>query len=245
MNLIIIRKNKNSTTSSGNDLLRFAISSEPIASVVLDGLSKSLCWSRNSNTVMAVPKVWSIETNTATSKMIPYTENVPICSELLRKAKRDPWLVISNGRFATQVDSEFFYKVLAAIQADIVAVNIEPELLAHREKVRLTPEGRLAGFRRLYTDSAEPAPFPADWPHYIFVKNSAIDRLAPDGALPRSFSAFLKSCRSKALALHAINMGGTVLDLETEHGLLNFCQARLCGIRKSTPASSKQGQNSN
>ena len=227
MNLIVIHKNKNSTTSSGNDLLRFAISSEPVAGVVLDGLSKHLCLDGDANATVAIPERWSNKTRAATPKTIAYTKNVPICSELLRKTKRNSWLIISNGRFATHVDGELLYKVLAGIQADVVAVNVEPELLGKQEKVRLAAQGKVAGFRRLYSDSAEPAPVPADWPHHIFVKTNVLDQALADRALPQSFSDFIKKCRSNALTLQAISVGGTVLDLETEQGLLSFLAARL------------------
>ena len=222
MNLIIIRKNKNSTAGGGNDLLRFAISSEPIGDVILDVLSKHLCLDGDTNAVVAIPERWSIEIRAATPKMIAYTKNVSICSELLRKTRRNSWLIVSNGRFVTQINSEFLYKVLAGIQADVVAVNVEPELLGKRDKVRLTAQGKVAGFRRLYSDSAEPAPVPTDWPHHIFVKTNVLDRVFVDQTLPQSFFALLKRCRSNALTLRAISVGGTVLDLETEQGLLSF-----------------------
>lgn len=227
MNLIIIHKNRNSAASDGNDLLRFAISSEPLTSVVLDGLSKNLCLDGDTNATVVIPERWSIETRAATPNTIPYTKNVPICSELLRKTRRTSWLIVSNGRFVTQINSEFLYKVLDGIQADVVVVNVEPELLGKREKVRLTAQDKVAGFRRLYSDSAEPAPVPADWPHHIFVKTDVLDQVFVDQALLQCFSDFIKRCRSNALTLRAISVGGTVLDLETEQGLLSFLAARL------------------
>jgi lipopolysaccharide/colanic/teichoic acid biosynthesis glycosyltransferase len=233
MNLIIIRKNKNSAGSNGDSLLRFAISSEPIAGVVFDGLGKYLCLNGDRKAVIAFPKKWSIETNTDVPKVISYTGKVPICSELVRKSKRNPWLIVSNGRFATQIDSQLLHKTLVAIHADIVAVNVEPDLLGGREKVRLTAQGKVAGFQRLYSDLAEPAPLPTDWPHHIFIKTDVLEYLAPDRTLPHSFPVLLKRCRSDALKLCAINIGGTALDLETEEGLLGFCQTKLSRIHNS------------
>ena len=233
MNLIIIRKNKNSAGSNGNDLLHFAVSSEPVAGAVFDGLSKNLCLNGDKQAVIAFPKKWSIETNTDVPKVISYTGKVPICSELIRKSKRNPWLIVTNGRFATQIDSKLLHKTLAGIHADIVAVNVEPELLGGREKVRLTAQGKVAGFQRLYSDLAEPAPVPTDWPHHIFVKTDVLEQVTPDRTLPQSFSALLKRCRSDALRLCAINIGGIALDLETEEGMLSFCQAKLSKIQNS------------
>jgi lipopolysaccharide/colanic/teichoic acid biosynthesis glycosyltransferase len=226
MNLIIIHKNNNFANSNGNNLLRFAISSEPIADVVLNGLSKCVCWGRNSSTIIGIPKEWRIETRAAIPETITYTKNAPICSEHLRKTKWNSWLIVSNGRFATQIDSELLHKTLAGIQADVVAVNVEPQLLGKREKMRVTVQGKLAGFRRLYSDSTEPAPVPADWPHHLFLKANVLDKVMADGTLPQSFSTILKRCRSDELILRAISVGGIVLDLETEQGLLSFLATR-------------------
>jgi lipopolysaccharide/colanic/teichoic acid biosynthesis glycosyltransferase len=233
MNLIIIRKNKNSTGNNGNDLLHFALSSELIGNVFLVGLSKNLRLNGNTDAVVAVPEKWSIETNTDMPKLVSYTEKVPLCSEFIRKSKRNPWLIVSNGRFATQIDSELLLETLKGLQADIVAVNTEPELLGGREKVRLTAQGKVAGFQRLYSDLVEPAPLPTDWPHHIFIKTNVLEQVTPDFTLPQSFSALLKRCRSNALKVCAINIGGVALDLETEDGLLGFCQTKLSEIRNS------------
>lgn len=245
MNLIVIHRNKNSETGNGKNLLRFAISSEPITDILLDGLNRSSNWSHNKagilrslvkrhpfNVVCAVPEKWSIKPNslpgTTSPKIIPYAENIPISPELRKEINRkgipNSWFVISNGRFATQVNSELIEKVLAGFEADIVTVNVEPELLGKREKFRLTAQGEVAGFRRLYSDSAEFAPVPADWPHHIIVKTNVLDRILTDYALPLSFHDFMEKCRSKELTLCTLNLGGTVLDLETKNGLLNFCR---------------------
>ena len=226
MNLIIIRKNKNSATSGDNGLLRFAVSSRILAGVVLDGLSKSLRLDGDKNVVVAIPKKWNIENCAATPEMIPYTENVTVCSEFFSKTNQTSWFIISNGRFATEIDCELLHKALAFIRADVVAVNVEPELLGKREKVRLTSRGRMAGFRRLYSDSAEPAPVPDDWPHHIFINTDAFQQVLADRDLPHSFSTFLKRCRSNALTVRAISVGGSVLDLETEQDLITFLADR-------------------
>jgi lipopolysaccharide/colanic/teichoic acid biosynthesis glycosyltransferase len=252
MKLIIIHKDKNSATGSGDNLLRFAISSEPIAGVILDGLSTGLYRPRSirrptamlrawgCETVCAIPERWSIEPSITRLKIITYAENVPVCSEFRRKAscglrrtKQDPWLVVSNGRFATQINSELLGRVLAGIQADVVAVNVEPEVLGKREKIRLATQGKVTGFRRFYFDSAEPAPVPTDWPHHIFVKTNVLDQVLADRALPQSFAALLERCQSNGLTLRAVNVGGAVLDLGTESGLLNFCRTRLLEIQNS------------
>ena len=232
MKIIIIHRNDRSVLGSGRELLRFAISSRPIAGVILDGLSGSLSWGRSTKLVFAVPQEWSVEPPVNGQRILPYAENVPVCSELLREIKRHLWFVVSNGRFATQTNNELLDKTLSDIRSDIVAVNIGPELLAGREKVRLTAQGGVAGICRLYSDSAQPSPSPADWPHLLFIKTDVLDQLLPDRTLPQSFSDFLKRCRPKNLTFRAIRLAGDVLDLETEDGLLGFCRMAV-GFRKS------------
>jgi len=168
--------------------------------------------------------------------IIPYVENVLIRPELVSRAKREPtlnsWFVVSNGQFAAQTNSTLLEKILASIQADVVAVSVESELLGEKEKVRLTSHGVVAGLRRLYSDSAELTLVSDDWPHHLFIRTNIIDRLLVDGALCSSFSVFVERCRSNSLMLHAINVGGNVLDLETEIGLLSLIRTELGRARK-------------
>jgi len=245
-------------------MMQFALTNEPIAGIVLDGLSRSLCWKsskssvlpffvkcRPVNIIFAIPEKWEIALNAlrqqekilrqpffdAKDNIICYSENVQITSELMnrieRKSSPESWLAISNGRFATRINNELVGNILTDIRADIVAVNAEPALLSKREKTRLTIEGNIAGFRRLYSDTAEFVTNPNDWPHHLFIKAHAFKKLFTDNTLPISFSALIEKCRSNALILRAVNIGGTVLDLDTEGELLEFCKIMLAKFGKS------------
>ena len=229
-NLIIIRTEKSSIEGKSNGLLRFAVSSRLIGEVYLDGLSKYLSLEADNETVVAVPEEFKMAKRTAT---IAYRNNFEFSSELLTKIKRNPWLIVSNGRFATQLDLESIYKVLDGVREGVIAVNVEPELLGREERVRLTAQGNVAGFRRLYADSAQPAPVLVDWPHHIFIGTDVLDKVAPDGNLPHDFSTLLKRCESDGIKFCVINVGGLVLDLETLDGLLTFCKITLSKIRDS------------
>ncbi len=262
MNLIIIHKDGPPVADadgSGDNLLRFALASEPIAGVILDGLSRCLpplsrgqayhCnsrgWGHSRKIVCAIPEEWNIESRKPKLKKISYAENVPIRPQFLRKAKRSSWFVVSNGRFATQIDSWLLNKLLAKIQADVVAVNVAPVLLGKREKMRLTAQGKVAGFRRLYCDSAELAPVSTDWPHHLFVRTNVLEKVLAGCALPQSFSTLLERAFSNAVRLRAIKVGGVVLDLETQDGLLNFCRAGISKIQPLPATSRGVVQNAN
>jgi lipopolysaccharide/colanic/teichoic acid biosynthesis glycosyltransferase len=258
MNLILLHRN--SADSSGESLLHFALTSEPVAGVVLDGLHKNVRIWRDSvlqlsakrspgKTICAIPEEWEIEPfksryesqipkqslYRAKPGVIRYRDKISVPSERLRKTERkgslNQWFVVSSGRFATNINADFFNKVLEGVKADIVAFNAEPGLLGQREKVRLTTEGKVAGFCRAYSDSAKFTFVSAQWPHHLFIKTDILDRVLVDGALPLSFSALSDICRLKGIILRAVNLGGTVLDLNTEDGLLNFCDTMLSKIR--------------
>ena len=251
MRLIVIHRNNPSKTQANNNtdnLLRFALASEPITDVILNGLSKSLSCNRsripalrffskrlNSQVVFAIPQEWDIETQRTTFQIKSYKENLPICFDLSKKSwwnrTANLWFVISNGRFATQINGELLQKVLTNVGADVIAVNVQPDLLSKRERLRLTAQSNVAGFRRVYSDSTGFAPVSADWPHHLFIKTNVLDKLIADGFLPQSFTTLLEKCRSNASTLYTINVGGTVLDLETEDGLLMFCGTELSKTR--------------
>jgi len=258
--MILIHRNP--ADSNGESLLRFALTSEPVAGVFLDGLCKhgdvkkdsisGLSAKRSPGKIFyAIPEEWEIEPfksrhknqmprqslHNAKPGVIRYKDNITVPSEHLSRTEREgglnQWFVVSNGRFATHLNADFLNKVLDGVKADIVAVNAEPGLLGQREKVRLTTEGKVAGFCRTYSDSAEFTFIPAEWPHHLFIKTDILNRVLVDGALPLSFSALSDICRSKEIILRAVNLGGIVLDLETEDGLLSFCDTMLSDIQDS------------
>ena len=109
------------------------------------------------------------------------------------------WFIVTNGQYAAQTNHVLLGKILASIQADVVAVDVKSELLGEKEKVRLTNHDIVAGLRRLYSDSAELTLVSKDWPHYLFIRTNVIDRVLVDGTLLSSFSALVERCRSKGL----------------------------------------------
>ena len=220
MRLIVIHKNCNSAPGTNSGLLRFGVSNEPIASVIFDGLSKNLRLKSDKNVMVAIPERWDAKSCVTSPKVGHYNRHIQLSYEDIQRTKRNSWFVVSNGHFSTKIKSELLDKVLASVQADVIRVNVEPGLLAYREKVRLTAQGKVAGFRRLYSDAIEPAPFPTDWPHHVFIKTNVLDQILAERTLPQSFSSFISRCRSSALTLQSISVGGTVLDLDTEEGLL-------------------------
>lgn len=225
--LIIIHKPKDLSPSNGGSLLRFAICSEPFSAITFSHLNRNSFGRINSKTTIAIPQDWAKPTQKVKSNIIYYRQNISVPSELLDSPKANRWFVISNGRFATQIAYNRLYKILDKLQADVITVNAVPQLQASHEKLLINSQDKLIGFRRLYDDMVQPALTPADWPHHIFARADVFGGLLVDGALLQDFSGFLDCCYSNSLTVRSVNIGGTVFDLESEEGLLNFFTSSL------------------
>ena len=220
--------------NNSNNLLRFAISSEPLASITFSYLNGN-SHHRSNNGVIAIPQGWAAQTVEAKPDIIYYKENLPVPLGATNRLKANGWFVISNGRFATQIDHQCLYKILAQLQANVIAVNVSPQLQAGHEKILTTSQSKLVGFRRVYNDSAQPAPIPDDWPHHLFIKTDVLNRLLGDGILPLVFSTFINNCSTNSLTVCGLNIGGTILNLDTEMGLVGFLETRFNSSAKNLP----------
>lgn len=262
MSLTIVHDSN--ANGDGASLLQFALANEPIAGIVLEALCQGPCWSDDRRfrisssrckTICALPVTWNCEGlqgkqhrqayRGADPRVIYYAGELPFNSQLMSQFRvrrtNDVWYRISNGRFSTKIEGDLLQRALAGAKADLVAVNVEPGLLGAREKMCLTPEGDIAGFRRVYADSAEFALPPADWPHHLFIKAGVVKQVLVDGALPLSFSTLCETALLRQLNLRTVNVGGTVFDLETERGILGLCRTMLpkhTGLRAETSKSS-------
>ena len=253
-------------------MLAHAVSNKRLWILIADGLSNGLHLSTSKEVAAAIPEEWTEGIAEQWPLTLRYGQQIPIGefitgrSGTLHQSVSRPspqaryrsgspptarlvrgWLIISNGRFATYVAGDLLEQLLQKTMADVLAVNAEPQLLAPNERLRLGNDGKIAGFRRLYTDSFEPAPIPRDWPHHLVIRKSAVAKILDEGSLPATFAEVLDRCRSNALIVRAAKIGGIALDLETEQGLLEFCtwqisetpQAKLnantYGYRRRTP----------
>jgi lipopolysaccharide/colanic/teichoic acid biosynthesis glycosyltransferase len=242
MKIIVIRNDMELASGSDDGLLRFSLSSKPVSGLIVRGLAEALPFSdSHSPIIWAVPEEWDGECRKISlqaqslrrsilgseSQVISYADRLLIPDKLVQKSREDTWSILSNGRFVTDINRHLLRAVLHNSEVDVFAMNADPDLLAYREKVRLTAGGKLAGFRRLHFDCAEPQPLPADWPHYVFIRISRSNHIFTDGSLSGSFVEFARRCRASGLRLRAINLAGIAIDLEAEQGLLDLCRIAL------------------
>jgi len=172
--------------------------------------------------LLLLPRPWPKNTAADPASRLYYEQALPAAAALDRTPSRSPWQVISNGRYITHIDARWLTEIVRDLEAPVIAVRADPELLAFREKVRLSSRGGLAGFRRWYADTAKEGPIPADWPPLLLIKNAVLPYLLAEGTLPLSFADLLSRCAAQSLTLRSIRMAGISLDLATETGYLAF-----------------------
>jgi lipopolysaccharide/colanic/teichoic acid biosynthesis glycosyltransferase/NDP-sugar pyrophosphorylase family protein len=221
MQLIVIHKKEPNGTQ--RSIFHTALSSEPMAAITLSRLMNVHSFdSDRKRTSITIPEDYQVKSSQTKTGTNYYTQNIPVCFDRKSKTRQNQWFVIINGRFVTDIDKQWLFSILEDFDAHAIAVNVDPELANFREKIRITSQGHIAGFRRLYSDTAQEVPVPNDWPQQLFVNINILSELLLDDALPLTFQEFLSRCAAKSLNLRSINIAGEVLDLETEDGFLAF-----------------------
>jgi lipopolysaccharide/colanic/teichoic acid biosynthesis glycosyltransferase len=189
---------------------------------------------------ITIPRQWEFGNENGGRDVVRYSQDLSVCFEHSNRLTDNSWVEFSDGRFLTTADSRLFRRQLADTCADVVTVNIIDRLQASYEKVLTAPNNELVGFRLFYEDAAQPTAIPRDWPHHLFVRSSALNRLLTGGGLPLAFDKFIETCHSKSLSVHSVNLGGSALDLTKEGDLLKLMQHRL---NSSAAAFADNGEN--
>jgi len=226
--LVVLHDTNGNQEQGSKDLLGLVICNEPFASFIQSCLRDT--GAGRSRAVLAIPQKWAVSDFTGGTDVVQYTEAIPVAGFI----GNNSWIDISDGRFVTEVDNRLIFETLTESKADIVVVNVVAHLRASYEKVLTTSRNDLVGFRLFYEDATQPAPFPDDWPHHLFIRADAVNKLSTQGSLPLNFSKFIQLCYSKSLVVQSIEMGGTALDLATAGGVRDLVQKRLASIDSSS-----------
>jgi len=229
-----MHKSDSKKSDSSCSLLRFACEQEPLSELLLQALCSKNS-KHGSRVMLAVPKDWVLGFNWKAAWLERHEGSVILSYKRSQLSKKDAWLEVSNRRYSARIDEKLLKTLLVRAPADLVAVTVEPQLGAGCEKLRLTQEAKIAGFRRLYADSVEPAALPGDWPHLLFIRNNLADLILSNPELKHNFAALVAESRAKGCELLPLRMGGTVLDLDTEAGLLTFVAAELSKRPQNQP----------
>jgi lipopolysaccharide/colanic/teichoic acid biosynthesis glycosyltransferase len=225
-NIVVLRDTSGEHAKNDKGLLRLMVCNEPFGSFILDCISGAggFCKARG---VIAIPQQWAVPDVKNILDVVHYTETIPVRFKNTELVRENSWVIVSDGRFFTAVDNRRICEMLADTPADVMAVNIVAQLQVSYEKVLTASQNELVGFRLFYEDAAQPTPIPDDWPHHLFVRAGAMHNFLMEGGLPLTFGKLLELCHSKSLAVYSANVGGSVLDLAAENGLLKLVQHRL------------------
>ncbi len=227
MRLAVIHQTQDYCSQPNTGLLRFAATTEPISQLIIDSITQSDCFNTNTKTLVALPQEWQSQNSSQNSNIVYYNGSFDVFLQDRTKSNSSQWFILSNGRFVTDVDFKSLEKILAQFDNDIIAIDVDSELMSYHEKVRITSDHNLAGFRRQYHDSIVPTATPTSWPHHLFIKTDMLEKIAVDGKLPIRFSEFVTSCVSNSIEMRCFKLGGRVLDIQTEAGLIDYIRARL------------------
>jgi lipopolysaccharide/colanic/teichoic acid biosynthesis glycosyltransferase len=238
MRLIVVREARDSGPGGETGLLQYALSTAPLNDAVLDGLHHLWCcggsdepverigWTNPDDLLWFLPRDWQAGLVAAPGPAVFYGDSLSVDARALEDRRKHSWAIIMNGRFAAYANHSLLERLLGAARADCLAVTAASDLLACRERLRLTPDNQIVGYRRWYAESMAPTPVPVDWPHYLFVRREALGTALQSGLLS-NFGAWADRCRAAGLRVQGVAVAGSAYDLESQEGILAVSQVAL------------------
>lgn len=226
----------NHIEGSGGQWLRFALNRETLASRLIETayqgyVHRTRCtryYIENVPLVGAeakpywcVPESWGSQQTQTVPRLSYGKEGLPT-QALPRSSSSDDWIVLSDGRYANQLNKDLLQTALDRTDADVVAVHARPDLVGYRERMLVTEDHRLAGMRRFYEDSIEYQPFSRCQPHHLLIRSQVFMKLIQGLThLPTDLATWVEKVQALSLDSLALGVAGNVLDLTTEAGLLS------------------------
>ncbi len=156
--------------------------------------------------------------------------------DLIRGFEKDKWLVVSNGRFCSQIDPYLIDHVLQMVDADLVLLKVDRDYFSYHERIRLSKNNQLAGYRRFYKDSYEPCSLPETWPHHIYIKPELFQKILTqnNSVFSLSFQDFLSNAKKHKSKICSLAVGGLSWDLNTQEGSLGAMEKILASLDTSS-----------
>ena len=176
---------------------------------------------------MAIPEDWTVEPALPDVDVLRYDSSVPIPEHLRAASSAGGHILISNGICHVSPDRNSLKTLLTTSSADVIAINTHGQSRSYHESLSMTPDNRIAGFRRFYSGSITPLPLPAAWPQLLFVKSRILGKLLANGQLTVCFKEFIERCHLLSLNFQCFSISGDMMDLRTEGGLLRLVTGRL------------------
>ncbi len=224
--MIVIHKNHYPAFTGDQDvLLRFAVGTEPLAERIFCRLGDSVYGGRKTCNSLMIPLDWDVSLSNIGLDVTRYGQQLLLPADAQDGNGAGSWFILYNGRFITRIHYSGLCRLLVQLEADVVSVNVMPQLQAFYEKTLVTSQDNLVGFRRFYDDSIRPGALAGDWPHCLFIKTEILEKAAVKNTIPLDFTQFVNHCLSNSMTVQALDVGGSVLDLNTEEGLIRLLRS--------------------
>ncbi|MFC1652574.1 sugar transferase [Planctomycetota bacterium] len=142
----------------------------------------------------------------------------------------DEWIMLSNGWYVTRVNARLLASLLKEhCHANAILVNVSPDLVGYREKVLLTSNDEIVGFRRFYDDSIAYKPIKDSWPHHILIRSAMLKHLLSDPSwqLNMSTELFLQQLYNADKQLVSIEIAGFAYAVANDTDVHRVCSEEL------------------
>ena len=142
------------------------------------------------------------------------------------------YLLITNGRYVSDVPDEVFEGLIKNTKADVLMVQVDPSLAQGNEKIQRTQQGHIAGIRMLYRGDIQMAPPSNSWPQYVLLDEQAVAHL--NYKIPACWDELCE--KIDGLNTVSVVAGGNMVDFgkdgEFSRCMLNMTTNMNCDINK-------------
>jgi len=132
------------------------------------------------------------------------------------------WVILTNGRYIARINPSLIDTLINENNSDVIMLNAEADLEPYRENIRIKSNNEVAGYRRFFFDSILPQEIPNEWPHYTLIKLTALKSVMDKETIPQRFCVFVKRCIFNGFKMRTYKVGGRILDLNTEAGIVSM-----------------------
>ena len=180
------------------------------------------------------------EVNNLSSDIKTFSEDTPL--KLKTNSSINDKITLSDARYITEFDNSLLERVLETTNADIIAIDIDPELSGFREKFTFDSDGNIAGIRRVFSDTIVSSSIPQYWPHHIYIHKASLEKYPEISSLPGDFTSFISLCVRYSLTVKTVRIAGKVHDLHDSTTFLKFVDKCLSFRLISNPSPSQIGK---
>ena len=207
------------------DVVRWLITKSFCGDSFVEALVRTAGQKNSESAGLLVPSDWLAE-QVAGRERLPFFSYTADQWEFPSSCKINPpddvWLMRAES--IIDVDHARLCDLIETADADIVTLQVNPELNASREIVRLTSDNSVVGFRRFYEPSCEPVHTPVVWPTIVWFRQEAWGKITSRGSLTLDTNRCFEQLENDGFSIKHFQIGGNTDHLSTISNALNFME---------------------